>query len=509
MLQSWIAHRLPAIPQRRPLLTALTAAWLAAIGCSSDHPPVTPGSAFGGATLTATVEANPYSVLSSIVVVSAAVGDSVRVVSVSTGDSTASPFFVVQSFPMTVTTLGLLASTTYTQIVQDKSTRRPLQADTLSFTTAALPSYVQRATLTQTQGTFSGGYTLVSPIGYTVDTALAVAFDSADRIRWYRLFPGRTSIEMKQQPNSNFTIYLNFLIGGGTSSANSSSANGLYVEFTPGGDSVTNYIAADGLPTDAHELWLQGSTPSVALATLFGVDGRVEDLTPIGGPPNTVFGGHWIFRVDPTGNPDFAWNAWDHFTIADCLLSYAASGGDFDHPNALDFDLDSNYIVSFRNLSAILKLNYQTGATIWQLGGTHNQFTFIGDPQALSFGGTSGQHGVRVLGNGHLLVYDNGVLQPTPHTRAVEYALDTVAKTATMVWEYVPNPPIFTVIVGSVQRLANGNTLIGFGDAGQIHEVDASATLLASANFQLNGVSTFYRANRLRSLYTYYPLNNR
>ena len=117
---------------------------------------------------------------------------------------------------------------------------------------------------------------------------------------------------------------------------------------------------------------------------------------------------------------------------------------------------------------------------------------------------------MRVLPNGHLLIYDNGNLLPAPrHSRAVEYALDTVAKTAAMVWEYLPNPPIYTFAVGSVQRLENGNTLVGFGLAGQIHEVDANARLVASALFTLNGVSQFYRANRIRSLYTYYPLNGR
>jgi hypothetical protein len=107
------------------------------------------------------------------------------------------------------------------------------------------------------------------------------------------------------------------------------------------------------------------------------------------------------------------------------------------------------------------------------------------------------------------LVYDDGDLLPTPHTRAVEYALDTTAKTATMVWEYLPNPPIYTLAVGSVQRLTNGNTLVGFGLAGIVHEVNANASLVASATFALNGVQEYYRATRISSLYTYHALNGR
>ncbi len=490
---------------------SLAAAVLGAIaGCSSERG-VAPGQPV---VRDARADPNVYSVLSSVVTFNVLTGGVARVVSVAPGDSSATPFASIAAGTVHITTLGLLPNTSYTQIIEVTSGFGHSAADTVHFTTGTLPAYVQRAALRQLTGIFSGGLTLVSPLGYVADTALALAFDSADRVRWYRLFPGHASIELKQQPNNHFTIYLNYITGLGTSSANSSSANGTYVEFLPGGDSIHSYAAANGLPTDAHEMWLSGGTNGPGTAHLFGVDTRSADLTPIGGPPDTTIGGHWLFRVDPVGSAEFAWDAWGHYAITDCVLPYSGTGGDFDHPNALDFDLDSNYIVSFRNMSAILKLNYQIGATMWQMGGTHNQFTFVNDPQAMSFtaggaGGTSGQHSVRVLANGHLLIYDNGNLQPTPHTRAVEYALDTVAKTATMVWEYVPNPPIFTVAVGSVQRLANGNTLVGFGFAGQIHEVDAHANLVASAAFTLNGVPQFYRANRIQSLYTYAPLNGR
>jgi hypothetical protein len=37
-----------------------------------------------------------------------------------------------------------------------------------------------------------------------------------------------------------------------------------------------------------------------------------------------------------------------------------------------------------------------------------------------------------------------------------------------MVWQYVPTPAVFTLIVGSAQRLQNGNTVVGFGNAAQI-----------------------------------------
>ena len=39
---------------------------------------------------------------------------------------------------------------------------------------------------------------------------------------------------------------------------------------------------------------------------------------------------------------------------------------------------------------------------------------------------------MRVLGNGNLLLFDNGLRHDPPETRAVEYRLDTTAMTATL-----------------------------------------------------------------------------
>ena len=121
-------------------------------------------------------------------------------------------------------------------------------------------------------------------------------------------------------------------------------------------------------------MWLSGSS-SPATAHLFALQKHTTDLAPINGPASGPINAHWLHRLNPDGAPEFGWNSWTHYTIIDCLLGYRATGGDFDHPNAIEFDLDHrNYIVSFRNLSAIVKLDYNTGAAIWQLGGTNNQF---------------------------------------------------------------------------------------------------------------------------------------
>ena len=68
-----------------------------------------------------------------------------------------------------------------------------------------------------------------------------------------------------------------------------------------------------------------------------------------------------------------------------------------------------------------------------------------------------------------------------------------------------PEPAIASPIMGSVQRLANGNTLIGFGVAARVIEVGPDATARWDATLASDGPQAlqFYRAVRMASLYQY------
>ena len=69
---------------------------------------------------------------------------------------------------------------------------------------------------------------------------------------------------------------------------------------------------------------------------------------------------------------------------------------------------------------------------------------------------------VHDVGNGRILMFDNGVLDNNGFlSRAVELALDTVNFTAKM----RSGLPTQVCIRGSAIRLENGNTLIGWGTA--------------------------------------------
>jgi hypothetical protein len=438
---------------------------------------------------------NIHNVISFRVSFTATDGDSAQILYMGPGDSNQTPWVKLTSGPNLMQVLGLLPSTFYRMTLVVRGPGGLMVTPQFVGSTGALPTELANAHIAYT-GTPGPGYTLISPIEPTnTQNTYAMAFDTAGVLRWYREFPGYQSLDVQMQRNGHYTVGLNLESGTGNREI------GPFVELLPSGDSVATYMAPSGYNTDSHEVVLSGDSTTGTIAQFYAYDSaRTLDLTSIGGPSSAAIYGHTLFRLSPNGSVAFSWDAWSYYGIADWTED-ANNGfaGDFDHPNALSFDADSNYILSFRNMDAVVKMNRFTGGIIWQLGGARSTFTFVNDP--LQF--FSGQHFARRLANGHILMYDDGLRHSPPTSRAVEYALDTVANTATMVWQYLPSPAVFTLAVGSAERLQNGNTVVGFGLASQIDEVDPNAHLLSRGMFVWTGAKAFYRALRLPSLYQY------
>lgn len=422
--------------------------------------------------------------------------DSAQIQYMAPGDSSQTPWMKLVSGNNSMPVLGLLPGLFYRMTLVVHGPNGLVVTPKFVGTTGNLPDDLADAHIQYT-GTPGPGYTLISPIeatGKTLNT-YAMAFDVTGRLRWYRGFPSSQSLDVQMQKNGHYTVGLNAL------SNTNQQETGPFIELLPDGDSLATYTAPTGYSTDSHEVVLSGDSASGEYAAFFAYDtARTLDLTSIGGPSSATIYGHTLFRLNPNGSVAFSWDSWSYFGLSDWTED-ANNGftGDYDHPNAISFDADSNYIISFRNMDNVVKMNRNTGAIIWQLGGARSTFTFVNDP----LGFFSGQHFARRLGNGNILLYDDGLRHSPPTSRAVEYAIDTVHNTATMVWQYLPQPPVFTLAVGSAQRLQNGNTVVGFGLASQMDEVDPNAHLLARGMFVWSGAKAFYRAIRLPSLYKY------
>jgi hypothetical protein len=392
-----------------------------------------------------------------------------------------------------IVTLGLRPETRYYHVVEGMRGGQITLSDTVQAPTDTLPRYLRGVHMRVTGGP-ARGYVLTS-VADSGRTGFVVAFDSVGTLRWYREFPGELAAgETKQLPNGDFTVYLGRTPGW-------MAFPGQYEQFRPTGEVVRTIMAPPPLFTDNHELLVTFRDTMFDAAHFFSFSIRPTDLSRWGGARDAAIAGHQLVRVKADGAFETVLEGWDHFTWEDRIEPPPDTLYDFDHPNALDFDHDGNYLVSYRNMGEITKIDARSGAIIWRLGGRNNQFTFRNDPQ----GGFSAQHSVRVMDNGNILLYDNGTRHTPPETRAVEYRLDPAAKTADMVWEFRHDPPYYVPYTGSVQRLANGNTVIGYSNRGIVTEVDPQRRVVWEGTVMLDSTRSgdFYRAIKIASLYRY------
>jgi len=240
---------------------------------------------------------------------------------------------------------------------------------------------------------------------------------------------------------------------------------------------VVSPSLTDTFRTDTHELKILPNGHALILA----FDYRWVDMSKIvfGGDTNANVEGYVIQELNENDSVVFEWNSFDHFLIQDAIHeNLTAAYVNPVHMNAIEPDYDGNILISSRNLSEITKINRETGAIIWRLGGVRNQFKFINDS------GFSYQHDIRRLPNGHITLFDNGNFNTPQESRAVEYHLDEVNKICTRVWQYRHNPPIYALAMGSVQRLPNGNTLICWGSTSpSLTEVTSTGQITLEMTF--------------------------
>jgi hypothetical protein len=465
-------------------------------GCHAD--PVSPPVELPVPTVVTAIRPEaPDNVLSARIAFSVTTApDSVRVMFQQTGaTSQATPFRPGKAGTDTISVLGLKAGTSYSYQVDAFTGGVARSSSSSSFTTAELPADLADVKLVRISGATSR-YTATGV--QTVSGGYAVVFDSTGAIAWYYNLTssGLSVADVMMQPNGNFTAYVG-------NSGGFQDVPGYFVEITPDGQEVRTWHAPDGYHTDLHEIRLTGSGPALK-ANYITYDIRTLDLGEIGGRSSVATAGHQIVRQNLAGTIEFSWDAWDHIGIdewvGDGPEKETTTSTDFDHPNAISFDASGNYVISWRDLNQIMDINSQTGDIMWRIGGVRGEYEFVNDPE----NGFSKQHSAKILQNGNLLVYDNGTDHDSPETRAVEYHLDHAAKTATLVWEYRHDPPIYTGYLGWVERLSNGDTWVAFALAGRVVEVDPTGKVVWETQLSVNGADgAVYRLLPISSLYSF------
>jgi hypothetical protein len=255
---------------------------------------------------------------------------------------------------------------------------------------------------------------------------------------------------------------------------------------------VDSFYAGNGYTTDEHELVVMNNGNYLVLI----YDPQVINMSLIypGGDTAAVVIGLVVQELDANKNVVFQWKSWDNFSILDATgLDFTVHTIDYVHGNAIEVDNDGHLMISSRNMDEVTKINRQTGNIIWRFGGKNNQFTITNDTMKFYK-----QHSIRRVSSDKVILYDNGNHHIPKFSRAVEYQLDETNKLATRTWQYRNSPDVYASAMGNVQRLPNGNTVIGWGytNASRVAmtEVNSAGTKLYEIEFPMAVVS--YRAFR-------------
>jgi len=161
-----------------------------------------------------------------------------------------------------------------------------------------------------------------------------------------------------------------------------------------------------------------------------------------------------IWEIDASGQTVHTWRAIEHLDPEVDTLCPLEADMEWSHANAVEYVGDGKVLISFRELSSVWMLDWQSGEILWKL------------PRHA----VSHQHSPTMTPEGNILIFDNGthhIIQG--RTRVIEYDW----KNNCQVWQYVPSP-VFSLLsghIGGCERLPNGNTFICEGESGRIFEI--------------------------------------
>jgi hypothetical protein len=262
-----------------------------------------------------------------------------------------------------------------------------------------------------------------------------------------------------------------------------------YVILDSSYQELSRLRAGNGYQGDHHEFLI---TPQdTALLTIYA--STPADLTSVGGPKDGVVLDGIAQEVDiSTGEVLFEWHSLDHVGLDESYRRPSKdSRGAFDyfHINSIDVDHDNNLLVSAKGTCAVYKIDRQTGAVAWRLGGKKSDFE-MGPGTRFAF-----QHDARRQPDGTLTIFDNGAAPKVhDHSRAIVVELDEKEMTATLVREYTHPDKLLASSQGNIQVMPSGNVFVGWGSEPLFSEFDSGGELLFDASFPSEVES--YRAFR-------------
>ena len=360
-----------------------------------------------------------------------------------------------------ISLLYLKPESNYSFLIHYNSGDNKLKSDTLSFITESLPDFIPDFTLTKQKNFQFNGHIFLRT---QMDPGIQLLLDHNANVVWYQ-----KSDTLLSRPFdvSSFDSYLSLY--------NPS----LIYEITFDGDTLLKINVKD--KALHHELTKDVNNNIVALSYEY----KQFDLTNLGGLKDDSIKGDGLVVYDSIGNLVWEWNVFDH----EDPLSYENINllkKDWTHGNAIGVTYDNNYILSFRTLNQLWKIDSKNGKILWKLG--LNAEIPI-EPSSIFYA----QHAIHEIGRDTFLLFDNGNRKERMTSRALIFSMENNQFKLLNSVELPKN--LFSFKQGSVYMIDKNNFLFCSSTNNKIVITDISGNILwnLSSNF------SFYRAYYLNT----------
>jgi len=407
---------------------------------------------------------------------------------------------------------GMRAQTTYHMRAHIQWPQGSWTDQDRTFTTGALPPSPAppQMSVARSESTTSGvapapGIELLSLTSTVGGTLQAVATDLQGNIIW---FCPHAALPVKPLSDGHF-----ILLGPTDLSEEDLACNAVRdVSLSQVNQSLQSKGLSYNLVNFSHDVL---TLPNGHWITIIQIS---QDFTDLPGYPGTTSVlGDLVVDIDPNGNVVWSWSAFDYLDIN----RYPYFGmPDWTHSNALVLTADNNLLLSMRNQSWILKLDYANGTgsgnVLWKLG-QDGDFTLLGgDPSQWFYGQhypniltvDSSQTTLAIYDDGNDRVYSDGSScgaagAPACFTRATIFQIDESTSVANLLWQDLPG--YFSFWGGSIDVLSNGDVEFDSSDplnntSSQIVEVTYTPSPQIVWQMTVTGENA-YRGYRIPSLY--------
>ena len=299
-------------------------------------------------------------------------------------------------------------------------------------------------------------------------------FDNNGNLVWFRPLPaGEDAADFRTQTYQGKTA-LTWWQG---KTFNLGFGQGVDIVADSNYKTIATIKAGNGLAADEHEFLLTSRGSAFVLA----YNPVQTSLASAGGAPSGVALDGVIQEIDVhTGLVMWEWHSLGRVDVSESYSKPPTTPtGVFDyfHINSLDVDRHGNVLISARNTWTLYDINARNGAIMWRLGGKKSTFTLgAGVPFA-------DQHNALWLPNGEISLFDDEGAPPVkPPSRGEIVKLDTKAKTATLVAQFVHAPAgLVTGSQGNLQSLPGGRYMVGWGGLPNFTEFNSTGEVVFDA----------------------------